>query len=56
MSIASVGTPAPVQSPDVAATNGSSRNASDVARERAEQSPPRAPLPPGQGRRIDILA
>jgi hypothetical protein len=56
MSIASVGTPAPVQSPEVATTNGSSRSAADEARERAEQPPPRAPLPPGQGRRIDILA
>lgn len=29
---------------------------SEEARDRAAQPPPRAPLPPGQGRRIDILA
>ncbi|MGN6310681.1 MAG: hypothetical protein ACTHNN_14135 [Xanthobacteraceae bacterium] len=56
MSIASVGVSAPVPSPDPAAINGKPQTAADDARNRAEQPPPRAPLPPGQGRRIDILA
>lgn len=56
MSIASVGVSAPVPSPEATATNGKPQTAADDARERAEQRPPRAPLPPGQGTRIDILA
>jgi hypothetical protein len=36
--------------------NGKPQTAADDARDRTEQPPPRAPLPPGQGRRIDILA
>ncbi|MGX9392388.1 hypothetical protein ACWX0K_21235 [Nitrobacteraceae bacterium UC4446_H13] len=56
MSIASVGVSTPVPSPDAAAINGKPQIATDDARDRAEQPPPRAPLPPGQGRRIDILA
>ena len=55
MSIASVGVSAPIPSPDATAINGKPQAAADDARERTEQ-PPRAPLPPGQGTRIDILA
>lgn len=56
MSIASVGVSAPVPTPDPTAINGKPQTAADDARDRAEQPPPRAPLPPGQGTRIDILA
>ncbi len=56
MSIASVGVSAPIPSPDATAINGKPQTAADDARERTEQPPPRAPLPPGQGTRIDILA
>lgn len=56
MSIASVGVSAPVPSPAPTAINGKPQTTADDARDRAEQPPPRAPLPPGQGTRIDILA
>jgi hypothetical protein len=56
MSIARVGVSAPVPSPEATATGGKSQTAADAARDRAEQPPPRASLPPGQGTRIDILA
>ena len=56
MSIASIGVSAPVSTPDPTAINGKPQTAADDARDRAEQPPPRAPLPPGQGTRIDILA
>lgn len=56
MSIASVGVSAPVPSPEATTINGKPQTAADDAREHAEQPPPRAPLPPGQGTRIDILA
>ncbi len=56
MSIANVGVSAPVPSPEATGINGKPQTAADDARERAEQPPPRAPLPPGQGTRIDILA
>lgn len=56
MTVSSVNTPPPLRPPDVAASGSHPRNAADTARERAEQPPPRAPLPPGQGARIDVLA
>jgi hypothetical protein len=56
MSIASVGVSVPVSPPEATTINGKPQTAADDARDRAEQPPPRAPLPPGQGRRIDILA
>jgi hypothetical protein len=56
MSIASVGVAAPVPSPEAMTANGKPQTAADDARDRTEQPPPRAPLPPGQGTRIDILA
>lgn len=56
MSIASVGVAAPVPSPEAMTANGKPQTAADDARDRAEQPPPPAPLPPGQGTRIDILA
>lgn len=56
MSITSVGVSAPVPPPEATPLNSKPQTAADDARERAEQPPPRAPLPPGQGTRINILA
>lgn len=60
MSISSVGPSAPVTTPDAAALQpqATKRNdtPADEIRARAEQPQPRAPLPPGQGTRIDVLA
>jgi len=58
MSISSVGTSGPARVPDAAASNPSDARKdtpSDEVRARAEQPQQRAPLPPGQGTRIDVL-
>ncbi len=54
MSIASVGASSPLPAPETSSPNGKPHTAD--ARDRTEQQqPPRAPLPPGQGTRIDLL-
>ncbi len=55
MTVSSVDTPPPPRPPDIAAAGHRPRHEVDAARERAEQPPPRAALPPGQGTRIDVL-
>lgn len=59
MSISSVGPSAPVTTPDAAALQPQDAKQKDTPadeiRARAEQPQPRAPLPPGQGTRIDVL-
>ena len=55
-SISSIPTSAPVQTPDSSQPKTPDAGANDEARAAASQPPVLAPLPPGQGTRIDQIA